>query len=249
MPRGDHAILNNVNEHLDGGAAARFLRSLRLPESAHAYLAKLNAWAAAHRKVVKMGGIGAAAGVFLLVISLLLWRAAARSPDNQDAPTLSPRHNTIKSGRASAAPGVAQSAEAGRSFSKEYKILVTRSIFSIGGVSSGGRSSSAALSPAGNIPSVANLTLKGILGEDARISAYVEDTASKTMLEVHVGDALGPGRVVELTPSELVYGVGGTTRRIQVGQLLDGTPAAVDPQATVRATAKPAHKRHHDSGG
>ena len=249
MPQGDQAILNNATAPLFGGGLARWLRSLRSSDSISAMVSRLTQWAASNNKVVRIWGTGAVGVIVVGVVSLILWRAASKPAADFPEPVSS--HSTAKAGRGTAVAHPPQSPVAAHSFSNDYPLLVTRSIFAVGGVSSSGRSSGSAapVAPGSvrNVEPVGYLTLKGILGEDARVSAVVENTNTKQLMEVRTGDPLGPGRVRELTPYDMVFEFDGRTVRIQVGQGLDGT-SSVTEMKPVQPGGNSGHKKHSRSG-
>ena len=72
------------------------------------------------------------------------------------------------------------------------------------------------------------LALKGISQEGAQFIAFIEDAAGG-MREVRAGEALGGGRVREITLHEVKLESGGRVMPIEVGQVLDGHGAVADP--------------------
>lgn len=243
-----------VTGHLDGSALARFWQSLHPSDSAAGvvvrFITRFVHSLASNRKAARMWGLGALAVFVACLGSLVLWRSAAKAEPYQ-AP-ISPSRETarISHGGAAALAGGGAAAST-PTFSADYRILLSRSIFAIGGQSAGSRSTGSTAGPAlsQGASAAGNWLFLGILGEDSRISAFVEDTAAKRFVEAHVGDALGPGYIREVTAHDLAYEVNGKTTRILVGQGLDGTTAvSANPQVAQAASKSGHNKRHHGSG-
>ena len=101
-----------------------------------------------------------------------------------------------------------------RPYPMAYGILLSRSIFAIGG--------KAAPAPAlaGRYLSgdASALALKGITQEDSQFTAYITDVVGGRILALHVGDAIGSGRICDITLHDVGYQSGTTVTRIEVGQ-------------------------------
>lgn len=95
-----------------------------------------------------------------------------------------------------------------------YRVLLTRSIFSLSGQTAAG----AARPGTGN-----GIALRGIMQEGAGFIAFVEDTTARTAQQVKVGDSLGGGRVTRIDLHGIEFAFGGRTTRIEVGQTIGGT--------------------------
>jgi len=146
------------------------------------------------------------------------------------------------------APNTATSGAKPRAFSSDYKVLLIRSIFAIGGKPLMGRSASAVPTATVGASMETTLFLKGISQEDLRFSAFVEDAVAKRIVEVHVGEALGGGRIADMTVRDLGYEVGGKVMRIEIGSGLNGSAAGL-PMPTSQValgsvSGKSARKRH-----
>ena len=100
--------------------------------------------------------------------------------------------------------------------SGEYQILLRQSLFSAKPLHAKASSADAALA------------LKGISQEGGQFIAFIEDGGG-AIREVRAGEALGDGRVREITLHEVRFESAGQVRPIEVGQMLDGRGAASDP--------------------
>lgn len=77
----------------------------------------------------------------------------------------------------------------------------------------------------------AGLVFRGAVDEVDHVTAFVEDTASKRVMELAAGAMLASGKIKSVDLDTLVYESPAGSKRIQVGQNLDGqvvppTPAA-----------------------
>ena len=70
--------------------------------------------------------------------------------------------------------------------------------------------------------------LKGISQEGEQFIAFIEDAAGG-IREVRTGEAIGEGRIREITLHEVRLESGGRVMPIEVGQMLDGRGAAAEP--------------------
>src|SRR5205085_302318 len=85
-----------------------------------------------------------------------------------------------------------------RLFSPDYRLLLRRSVFAMGGLAASARPSPAPAPPAVAARAIAKpmtFALKGIAQEDLRFTAFVEDTTARSIVKVRVGDVLGIGRI------------------------------------------------------
>jgi hypothetical protein len=110
------------------------------------------------------------------------------------------------------------------SLSGEYQVLLRQSVFSSKPL--------AQKSPAGEA-----MALKGISQEGDQFTAFIED-ATGGIREVRAGEAIGEGRIREITLHEVRLESGGRVMPIEVGQMLDGRGAAADPAPTTPALAQ-----------
>jgi hypothetical protein len=99
--------------------------------------------------------------------------------------------------------------------SGEYQVLLRQSLFSSKPL------------VAKSSPADAALALKGISQEGEQFIAFIEDAGG--IREVRAGEALGDGRVREITLHEVRFESGGQVRPIEVGQMLDGRGAVAEP--------------------
>ncbi|MDB5171275.1 MAG: hypothetical protein JWN51_48 [Phycisphaerales bacterium] len=128
-------------------------------------------------------------------------------------------------GGVAAAPAAVRAAPAPRNTApnfNDYKILLSQSMF-------------VANRPAANAapaaaPVAATLSLKGISQEDARFTAFIEDSAAGRILELKAGDALAHGRVTAIHLTDVEYEEDGKKIRVSVGQSLGEGVAATAPQ-------------------
>lgn len=95
----------------------------------------------------------------------------------------------------------------------EFKVLLTRSIFSNGHTAV----AAATTQPTGP----AALTLSGIAQENSRFTAFLVDPTGNTVA-VRVGDVLAGGRVMNITLHTLDFELSGERRRLLIGQNLAG---------------------------
>jgi hypothetical protein len=116
--------------------------------------------------------------------------------------------------------------------SGEYEVLLRQSLFS-------SKPLVAKSSPADEA-----LALKGISQEGEQFIAFIED-AGGGVREVRAGEALGDGRVREITLHEVRFESGGQVRPIEVGQMLDGRGAVAEPMlgTPVLAAQSPAQQK------
>lgn len=235
MPRGDAAILKQFSARWDSGALIRVVRSVRLPHLDAETITRLkyHATATGARRTIPLVIF---LGICLVSLGFIaLRRGGARSADTPV--TLAPRH---AGGRAvavkTAIPTAPTSTVKSRAFSSDYKVLLQRSMFAIGGRPLVGRSSPAVALNGAAASRETTLSLKGISQEDARFNAFVEDITVKRVMEYHVGDAVGNGRIVDMTLRDLGYEVDGKVMRIEIGSGMNGS-AAGQPMPLSQAPA------------
>ena len=95
----------------------------------------------------------------------------------------------------------------------EYSILQTRNVFHNGGGAAG---------PGSSGGPDAQLVFRGSVQAGSTPIAFIEDMAAKKVLEEAVGDSIGQGRIKSIDLDSVEYAEAGGSRRIQVGQNLDG---------------------------
>ena len=93
-------------------------------------------------------------------------------------------------------------------------------------------------------PPEAGLALEGVVEDDAKFIALVEDTSSHKTLRLRVGDAVGRGHVQRITLHGIEYGADGGIAQVEVGQTLSGGTAVV--QAPDQRE-KIHHNRHEEA--
>jgi hypothetical protein len=254
MPRGDAAIfLKYVTARWDGGAAIRKWRSIGLAaltsEKIAGLITNLKASRAARRIPLLV-----VLGISLVSLGFVTMRRGVGKSSSPGV-VLAPRHG---GGRSSAghvppaAPVPAANVKT-RAFSTDYKVLLLRSMFAVGGRPLSGRSALAPTAAAAPVSRETTLFLKGISQEDSRFSAFVEDATAKRIVEAHVGDVLGNGRISDMTLRDLGYEVDGKVMRIEIGSGLNGSSAGVpmpSSQVASGALGKSGRKKHHsDASG
>jgi len=186
------------------------------------------------RKGVIIGLLGvAAAGVAAVAVNLGGQPGGATSPGTGEAVAVV-RPNVLKSGTKSAVakapraeqPAAVAAATPAGTLPAAYRVLLTRSIFcphpQAGGVA---------------IRSVdAMLALRGISQQNGAFVAFVEDTASNVARQIHVGDSIGRGKVIDIDLHAVKFSSGRQTKRIAVGQTFDGGTSSVTPAGPAMAT-------------
>ena len=110
------------------------------------------------------------------------------------------------------------------SFPQEYRILLTRSVFSNQPVrrGSGGGSGDSGASRS----SEATLTFRGAMREGSQYVAFIEDNGSNKTMRLKVGEKLGRGEIREITLNQLLYQIGDRALPIDIGGTLSGTGIA-----------------------
>jgi hypothetical protein len=127
---------------------------------------------------------------------------------------------------------------AGRTASWDrYRVLSERNIFvrdrwrpPVKPVSSG---------PAPLIDPDSRLVLTGIGQEGSETAAFIEDTRTGLTLRARTGDAVGKGKLAEISLDCIEYECEGSIRRIEIGTTLAGSTAWRTPTQTA-ATTQPA---------
>ena len=98
----------------------------------------------------------------------------------------------------------------------EFAILQTRNAFRHGpGGASGGPEST--------------LVFKGAVLAGATYTAFIEDLAAKKVVQAAVGDPVGRGRIKSIDLDTIEYASAGNSRKIEVGQNLDGVVVPPPP--------------------
>lgn len=151
--------------------------------------------------------------------------APSSAPTSAPTSRASQRSSTTRTTRPASGPASA--------LPPEFAVLQTLNGFARG------RAKSAATSPAGP---EANFALKGIADVGSRLTAFVEDIKSKNVVQAATGDSIARGRIKRLDLDSIEYEVAGETRRIEVGQNLNGEVVPPTP------TSKPAGGDKGDKG-
>jgi len=115
----------------------------------------------------------------------------------------------------------------GSSLPAEFAILQTHNAFAPGTAQGHGRSGGPE----------ATLIFKGVVQAGADFTAFIENQAAKQVTQAMVGDAVARGRIKSIDLDAIVYEVGGDSRRIEVGQNLNGEVVA--PPATQPSPSAP----------
>jgi hypothetical protein len=137
-----------------------------------------------------------------------------------------PRVATAAVGASSPPAAIGPSTD-GSALPAEFAILQTHNAFAPG-------------TPQGHRPSggpEALLIFKGVVQAGADFTAFIENEAAKQVIQAVVGDAVARGRIKSIDLDAIVYEVGGDSRRIEVGQNLNGEVVA--PPATQPSPAPP----------
>ena len=246
MPRGDEAILKDITARWDAGALARWWRSLLPADPATGVVARVRVSAAAMPVAMKIALPAAVAVLILLIAGFAMRRDGAVTPESASAP-VSPRRNGKVAVR-TPQPVPAQPANGIRSFSTDYKVLLTRSMFAVGGRPAALGSSLPLPVSIPTAPAITNFSLKGISQEDNRFTAYVEDGAAKRIVQIHVGDALGSARVCDMTLYSLGFELNGHVTRVEIGHGLDGSTLAVAAPPDGAQVSRSGHKKRPSNG-
>jgi len=129
---------------------------------------------------------------------------------------------------------------------KQYRVLLSRSVFAANGKPDIEANASAAVPTPESL-----LALKGVVQDDQQFTAFVEDMPQKRVMQLKVGDAVARGRIVAITLHELQYESSGRRTRVAIGQALSGafgptTAPSVD--ATAPPIASTPQEDNHSSG-
>ncbi len=84
------------------------------------------------------------------------------------------------------------------------------------------------------------LLLKGIVQEDGRFIAFIEDTRSSSVLKVRQGDQVARGVIKSLTLDAIEYEFGEQATTVQIGQDLEGGLGAVTMNELMEFSENPA---------
>jgi hypothetical protein len=85
----------------------------------------------------------------------------------------------------------------------------------------------------------ATFVFEGTIQSGNGFTAFVENMAAKSVIQVAVGDAVARGRVKSIDLDALEYEVAGNNRRIEVGQNLNGETPPPPPPPASKPTAPP----------
>ena len=151
-------------------------------------------------------------GIALLILS----GAAARPPSSA--------RNAMGMPPPDGRPPATQPAPEASPLPSEYSALQTRNPFAHGG-KGGPPGANGPGGPGGpGAPGGPDtlFVLKGIVGEDGKFTAFVEDTTAKRVLELTDGAPLGRGRIKGIDADGIEYEAPGASKRVEVGQDLSG---------------------------
>lgn len=87
------------------------------------------------------------------------------------------------------------------------------------------------------MPGAPSLILRGVARQGEQPMAFVEDVGAKQTKQMHVGDAIGPGKLVAITTDGIDRMLGGKLSHVKVGQPIEvaaGGPGGMMPGPTTR---------------
>ena len=187
------------------------------------------------------------AGVLLIAVTVLVCfgqdLGRQRSRDN------SGRRNdpasTRQSGQQFASAGALAPAEvsfASPPYPSDYNILLRRTIFARSGqaIATSERRDSIAPDPSrGSRPPPgpgasleSGLVFRGAWRQGTNLIAFVEDTSTGKTLRLAVGDAIGHGKVTDISEDRLIYQLNGRPLPVEVGWNFEGSAAIVATRPT-----------------
>ena len=114
-------------------------------------------------------------------------------------------------------------------FPQEYRILLTRSVFSNetdrrasrgpgSGQTDGARSYES------------SLTFRGAMREGSQFVAFIEDNGSNRTMRLKIGEKLGRGEIRQISLNQIIYQVGELATPVEIGGTLSGTGIASTTQ-------------------
>ena len=172
------------------------------------------------RNRVVMYSVAGVVAVGLLAVSAFKSRPPVSDSVALIAATVSsPRHSVANHTVAKTARPVAKAAAPVESqlntgpLPRTYAVLLTHCLFS---------AKPAALAGQRTAPTDSDLTLRGVLQQGRGFVAYIENTTSHQAQEVHVGDAVGPGKLIAIDLYSVRFTASGRDMRIRVGESFSG---------------------------
>lgn len=139
-----------------------------------------------------------------------------------------------------------------RTITKDYYILLTRSIFIKGrqtrypapGEESGYRhftpaTTTASTEPVNVYTPEANLVFNGSSDANGEWVAFIENIGLNTITKYHPGEAVGQGKIASMTLDSLDYAVGPRVTHVLIGQNLLGVETQTLTTQPVSATTNP----------
>ena len=111
---------------------------------------------------------------------------------------------------------------------EDYRAVVERNIFS----RDRGRAREPGPTVARQAPPRAEryIVLKGVVQQGKELIAFLEDTRAATTSRARIGDAVGQGRLANITLDHVEYELDGQTEKIEIGSNLAGSaPPALIP--------------------
>lgn len=110
-------------------------------------------------------------------------------------------------------------------FPQEYRILLTRSVFS--NETDRRASRGPGSGQAGGARSYeSSLTFRGAMREGSQFVAFIEDNGSNKTMRLKVGEKLGRGEIRQISLNQIVYQVGDLATPVEIGGTLSGTGIA-----------------------
>lgn len=132
-------------------------------------------------------------------------------------------------------------------FPQDYRILLTRSVFSNQPARRG--SSEGGAGGAGSRSYESTLTFRGAMRDGSQFVAFIEDTGSNKTMRLKVGEKLGRGEIREISLNQIVYQVGDRATPIPIGSNLSGTGIMVASTQPSPASAGQAASASPSSSG
>jgi hypothetical protein len=156
----------------------------------------------------------------------------ADNATTQPATRKAKRKGATQAGDATSTTTRATSGPVAATLPAEFAIFEKRNGFARGHGKAGGAGGPEAM-----------FALKGIADVGSHLTAFFEDTRSKNVTQAAVGDPIARGRVKKLDLDSIEYEANGETKRIEVGQNLNGEVVPPTPPAS-----KPAENKNNPGG-
>jgi hypothetical protein len=164
--------------------------------------------------------------VFAVMGAVLIWVVSHRRSEPPQP---------VQMARGAGNPAAISPSRIGSGLPAEFAILQMHNAFSPG--------TGQGHKPSGGPEAV--LVFKGVVQAGANFTAFIENQGAKQVTQAGVGDPVARGRIKSIDLDAMVYEVGGDSRRIEIGQNLNGevvVPLAAtqpSPPPNVQASAAP----------